>query len=342
MKTCPNCGVPLTGDDSRGACLRCLLQEGLLVRLHTMPIALDEGSSLICTPGARYEILGEIGQGGMGAVYRARRLEDGRLMAVKVLRASLRYCPDFLGRFLREAQIASALDHVGICRIYEVGQAPGWGFFIVMELVTGQTLAVRLREGPLDPDGVIGIAIQVGAALHAAHALGVIHRDIKSSNLSLSADGQVKLLDFGLAKWFAPNPSAPRPAFEFQTQGGKVLGSPGYMSPEQVLGGVVDSRTDLFSLGVVLYEAITGQLPFRGVTSREMVRQLLHAEPAPLGRFKGNVPAGLEEIVHRCLRKDPAARYGSAEEFQLAVQSLLQTRKDARVQGDAGGRCAES
>ena len=326
MKTCPNCGVPLQGDGTMGACLRCLLREGLSMRLHALPAAPDEGSSRICTSGAHYEILGKIGQGGMGAVYRARRLEDGRLVAVKVLRASLRYCPDFLGRFLREAQIASVLQHPGICRIHEVGQAPGWGCFIVMELVIGQTLAVRLCQGPLAVDEVIGLATQVGAALHAAHGLGVIHRDIKSSNLNLGAEGQVKLLDFGLAKWFAPNPSVARPAFAFQTQGGKVLGSPGYMSPEQVLGGVVDGRTDLFSLGVVLYEAITGQLPFCGTTSREMVRQLLHAEPTPFGRFNEHIPAGLEEIVHRCLRKDPAERYGSAEELQLAVQSLLQNR----------------
>jgi serine/threonine protein kinase len=323
MKTCLECGRPLSLGVLGDRCARCLLEEGLSRRPGGLdPDALDSEPAIGHRCGD-YEILAEIGHGGVGTVYRACRLADQQFIALKVLSRRLIYSPESLGRFVREARIASCLDHPAICKVHEVGQAAGWGWFIAMELVPGPTLKAKLRCGPLEPNEVLDIALPVSDALETAHAKGIVHRDIKSSNLSFGELGRVKLLDFGLAKWLALEESTLGPGTEFHTRGGSVLGSAGYMSPEQALGRTLDHRTDLFSLGVVLYEALTGRLPFGGSTFREIVHQTVHDEPEPIHRINARVPPALEQIINRCLQKDPTQRYPSAAALRGDFQNLM-------------------
>src|SRR5262245_16766902 len=238
-----------------------------------------------CGVGAR------LGAGGMGEVYRARDPRLERTVAIKVLPAQLAQDEAYRQRFHREARAASALSHPNIAHVYDVGQQDGV-HFIAMEYVEGEDLRAVLAHGPLDPDRVADVGIQMAAALEEAHSRGIVHRDIKPANAVMSATGQVKVLDFGLARQVQPGAAPLDSAIStaVQTQAGVVLGTVPYMSPEQALGQPVDARTDIFSLGVVLYELATGRLPFAGDTANQTIDRICHATPVPMTGVNRKTP----------------------------------------------------
>ena len=263
------------------------------------------------------------GAGGMGEVYRAEDTRLGRAVAVKVLPEEMAQDKDRLSRFIREARAASALNHANVAHIYEIGQSDGL-HFIAMEYVEGQSLAQKMSGQPLDLREILDVGIQVADALEEAHRKGITHRDIKSANLMITPKGQVKVLDFGLAKITRPEGEAAGSdvSTSIQTAPGRIMGTLQYMSPEQVLGKELDARTDLFSLGVVLYEMTTGRQPFSGKQASEVMDRILHAQPEALARFNYEVPAELERIIRKCLEKDRetavSAGAGSAGRFEPA------------------------
>ena len=264
----------------------------------------------------------------MGEVFRAEDTRLGRNVALKFLPASYQYDPDRRERFFKEARTASALRSPYIAAIYDIGEFEGSNF-IVMELVEGELLSRTLERGPLPIFDAIGIAMQVADALDEAHSLGIVHRDIKSSNLIITDRGLVKVLDFGLAKSSGnlrppgrDSDSDPTTRLGQETVVGLVLGTVAYMSPEQALGQAVDHRSDIFSLGVVTYEMLTGQLPFNGDSSTEAIDRIVHAEPTAIARFNYNVPSELERIVRKALEKNPNYRYQSAREMYIDLRNL--------------------
>jgi len=274
-----------------------------------------------------YEILGLIGAGGMGEVYSARDPRLGRDIAIKVLPDSAASDPDHLGRFEREARALAALNHPHILTIHDVG-AVGGLHFLVMEHVPGVTLAARLAAGPLEPGRALRIAAQVADALAAAHAASIIHRDLKPSNIMLADDDRVTVLDFGLARLAAA--AADDRTVDALTRRGDVVGTTPYMSPEQASGKPVDPRSDLFSLGVVLYEMLTGRRPFAADSAAGTLAAILRDPPAPIG----GLPPGVAQVIERCLRKDVAARYQSASELRealLGAESRENSGSDASV-----------
>ncbi len=283
-----------------------------------------------------YEILGPIGAGGMGEVYRARDARLERTIAVKVLPAELAVDEVYRQRFEREARAASALNHPHIAHVYDVGVDEGT-HFIAMEYVEGQNLREILSRGPLDVDRIVDLGQQMASALEEAHSRGIVHRDIKSANAVVSATGQVKLLDFGLARKTAEGAAAldSRVETEARTQAGLVVGTVPYMSPEQALGKEVDHRTDLFSLGVVLYELAVGRLPFKGDTATQTIDQICHASPEPLSRSRSDVPVELERVVRKCLEKDRDCRYATARDLLVDLRNLQRDRASG-----AGARAA--
>lgn len=275
-----------------------------------------------------YAIGERLGGGGMGEVFRAEDTRLGRQVALKFLPASYQYDPDRRERFFTEARAASALRSPYIAAIYDIGEYEG-SSFIVMELVEGELLSRTLERGPLPVFDAIGIAMQVADALDEAHSLGIVHRDIKSSNLIITDRGLVKVLDFGLAKVTgnlamnaADGDSDPTTKLGQETVTGLVLGTVSYMSPEQALGQEVDHRSDIFSLGVVTYEMLTAQLPFNGDSSTEAIDRILHQEPAAIARFNYNVPQELERIVRKTLEKNAGYRYQAAREMYIDLRNL--------------------
>ena len=282
-------------------------------------------------PGTRlggYEIRSQLGVGGMGEVYLAHDRKLDRKVAVKILPAEVAANQQRLRRFVQEAKAASALNHPNILTIYEIGEA-GRTNFIATEFIDGETLRQCLRREPMKIGFVLDITIQIAAALSAAHQAGIVHRDIKPENIMLRRDGIVKVLDFGLAKLIVDNSAdadtqAPtRPLLK--TDPGTVVGTAIYMSPEQARGIEVDTRTDIFSLGVVLYEMVTGCSPFARSTSSEVLALLLSdTEPQPLARYSRDVPAELERIVSKALRKNRDERYQTIKDLLLDLQSLKQ------------------
>jgi serine/threonine-protein kinase len=274
-----------------------------------------------------FELTERIGSGGMGVVFKAKDLLLGRAVALKVLSRDLLDSDTAKKRFLREGQLAASVAHPNIATIYEIGETEGV-FFIAMELVEGKNLKELIHEGPLSVPQVISIGRKTCAALEAAHRLGVIHRDVKSSNLMVMPDGKVKVLDFGLAKArtledLDRTPQKTERAFDSRaTEPGVAVGTPSYMSPEQASGTVVDEKTDVFSLGVVLYEASTGMLPFRGTSQREVLNAILSDDPLPVNRLRKQIPGDLSRILAKCLAKTPADRYGSVSELEAELASL--------------------
>ncbi|MEO8191256.1 MAG: serine/threonine-protein kinase [Acidobacteriota bacterium] len=264
-----------------------------------------------------YEILAPLGAGGMGEVYRARDGKLGRDIALKVLPEGVSLDKDRLARFEQEARSASALNHPNIVTIYEIGHAAQISY-IAMELVDGKTLREISASDPLPVRRAIGIAVQVAEGLAKAHSAGIVHRDLKPENVMVSKDGYVKVLDFGLAKLTEPEtggvsamPTLARP----ETHPGTILGTVGYMSPEQASGRPLDFRSDQFSFGSILYEILSGQKAFARKTGAETMSAIIREDPEPLGKLRPDTPPPLRWIIERCLAKDPDERYASTRDL---------------------------
>jgi two-component system LytT family response regulator len=274
---------------------------------------------------AHYRILSLLGKGGMGEVFLAEDTRLYRKVALKVLLPDVAQDLDKLARFVQEARAASALNHPNAAHIYEIGEADG-RHFLAMEYIEGETLEKRLAGDALPFAEIVAIASQVADALDAAHARGIVHRDIKPANLMLAARNHVKVLDFGLAKILPISgteiPSSSQLATQFLTSGGVVLGTVSYMSPEQALGRDVDHRTDLFSLGVVMYQMASGKLPFAGASAQETLARILQSPPDSLARLNYELPEEFERIVKKCLEKDRNRRYQSARELLVDLNNL--------------------
>ena len=269
-------------------------------------------------PGTRigaYEILGPLGAGGMGVVYRARDTRLDRTVALKFLPPELTRDPQAKERFLREARVAASLDHPNVCTIYEVGEAPDVdaAVFIAMAHYGGETLKQRIGRGPLDMPDALDIAIQTARGLGKAHAAGIVHRDVKPANLIVTEDGLVKILDFGVAK--LANEAG-------LTQTGTTLGTVAYMSPEQAAGGEVDGRSDLWALGVVLYEMLAGRTPFAGEGPQAVIHNLLNTEPLPLATARSDLAPAVDSLVRRALSKDPRQRHQQAAALANELQTI--------------------
>ena len=272
-------------------------------------MALPPGTAL-----GPYVIDGPLGAGGMGEVYRAHDTRLGREVAIKLLPGEFAINRDRIQRFEREARVIAALNHPHICQIYDIAlpDRHGTPCYLVLEYIQGSPL-----RGPMAPADVLPLALQILDALDAAHRRGILHRDLKPANILVTADGgsgnrvSAKLLDFGLAKTLETEPDSTR------TVEGTIAGTPGYMSPEQAEGRPVDERSDIFSLGCVLYELLSGRRPFRGATAPEVQAAILRDEPRPVSEV-GNVPADVNAIVARCLEKHPGQRFQSARELAKA------------------------
>ena len=270
------------------------------------------------------EILSPLGFGGMGEVYRARDESLGREVAVKILPGALASDAERLRRFEQEAKAAAALSHPNILVVYRFGTTDSGIPYLVTELLQGQTLRERLQPGPLSVRKTVEYACQIVRGLAAAHDRGITHRDIKPENLFLTRDSFVKILDFGLAKLTRPeSPNADTTVANFiGTEAGIVLGTAGYMSPEQVRGLPADARSDIFSLGAVCYEMLSGKRAFQGATAADTMSMILKEEPADLSSSVRNLPPALGKIVHRCLEKDPAERFQSARDLAFNLEML--------------------
>jgi serine/threonine-protein kinase len=269
----------------------------------------------------RYRIESRLGAGGMGEVFLAEDTTLGRKVALKVLSASSAADSDRARRFVQEAKLASAVNHPNIAHIFEIGEAGGVTF-IAMEYVDGEPLSARVQRGPLVAPDVVDIAIQIFDALEEAHARGIVHRDLKPANIVMTPRGRVKILDFGLATLSGSHPAAQFAATQVDTDPGLVLGTVHYMSPEQALGREIDARADLFSAGVVLYELLTGRLPFSGTTTTETLDRIVHSEPDSISRLNYGAPPELERIVRKLLEKEAARRYQSARDVLVDLNNL--------------------
>jgi serine/threonine protein kinase/tetratricopeptide (TPR) repeat protein len=281
---------------------------------------------------SHYRIIKKLGAGGMGEVYLAEDTTLNRKVALKFLPFVAVHDRERMRRFLQEAHAAATLHHENITHIYEVGEADGKSF-IVMEYVEGQTLDSKINERPLSTDEIVYIGGELADALDEAHSKGITHRDIKPSNIIITTRGHAKVLDFGLAKvtMMGAERAASDLPTQIKTRSGVVMGTVEYMSPEQALGREVDHRTDIFSLGVVLYEMATGRRPFAGASVTETIDRIAHAQPEAIARFNYAVPPELERIIRKCLEKDRERRYQSARELLIDLQKLQRDSDTAQT-----------
>lgn len=317
---CPDCQAELP-DDSR-FCGKC----GTPIRAADETFVLADGTML--KPSGelmigtvlkgRYKLIEVAGKGGMGIVYKAEDAKLRRKVALKFLPPELITDTQSRERFIREAQAAAALSHPNICTIYEIEEEEGKPF-ISMEYIDGRSLKARLQKEPLEPEKALDIAIQVAEGLDEAHGHGIIHRDVKSANIMMTDKGQAKVMDFGLAKVKGG---------AFLTREGTTLGTAAYMSPEQARGKDVDHRSDIWSLGVVLYEMLAGQLPFRGEVEASVLYAIVHEEPKPLKAVKPDIAPGLQPLINLCLAKNPELRYSTAGEL---LRDLRRVQNDLTV-----------
>jgi len=276
----------------------------------------------------QFRIVEKIGKGGMGSVYKAEQPDMNRYVAIKVLHSRYLSRTDLVSRFRREARAMSQLSHPNTARVYLYGQLDDGACYFVMEHLVGRNLAQLVRaEGAMDPLRAIRIMIQVCGALEEAHQVGIVHRDLKPENIFVTSQGGIqdfpKVLDFGLAKVGERQMS---PHSMVLTQQGMVFGTPEFMSPEQARGKTLDARSDIYSLGIILYELLTGKLPFEAKQPIEYIQLHVTATPTPLDERRPGVtfPAGLEEIVMKTLAKEPEERYATAAEFGGALEAVLQ------------------
>lgn len=277
-------------------------------------------------PGTRlgdYEVERLLGSGGMGEVYRARDTRLARDVAIKVLPAFLSHDPDRLRRFEQEARAAAALNHPNILAVHQLGTFEG-APYLVSELLEGGTLREQLARGPMPLRKAIDSGVQIARGLAAAHEKGIVHRDLKPENLFVTKDGRVKILDFGLAKLTQPRVTFDQdaPTVSEGTEPGVVMGTVGYMSPEQVCGKAADHRADLFAFGAILYEMLAGQRAFKKPTSAETMNAILNEDPPGISQIVPNLPPGLQRVTHRCLEKNPEQRFQSASDLGFALEAL--------------------
>src|ERR1700687_1047488 len=299
------------------------------------------------TPGSKlgpYEIQSPLGAGGMGEVYRARDTRLDRTVAIKILPAHLSDDPEAKQRFDREARTISSLNHPNICTLHDVGHQDGIDY-LVMEYLEGETLADRLRKGPLPVEQVLKYGIEVCEGLEKAHLSGVVHRDLKPGNIMLTKTG-AKLMDFGLAKVSVASPAATSGLTATLTQPmrshpltaqGTVVGTFQYMAPEQVEGKEADARSDIFALGAVLYEMATGKRAFEGKTPASAMAAVLEREPAPISSVQPTTPPALERLVKTCLDKDPDERWQTAHDVKLQLRQITNDGSPAGMTGSSSG-----
>ncbi len=289
-------------------------------------MALTSGTKL-----GPYEIQSPIGAGGMGEVYRARDTRLNRDVAIKILPASFSADPDRLQRFAQESRAAAALNHPNILSIYDIGEERG-APYVVSELLEGETLRDRLRNAALSSRKAIDYAQQVAKGLAAAHEKGIVHRDLKPENLFITNDGRAKILDFGLAKFTRPEADLAddAPTMQVATEAGTVMGTAGYMSPEQVRGKPADSRSDIFSFGAILYEMLSGKRAFHGDSAADTMSAILKEEPADLSETNRNISPALDRIVRHCLEKNPAERFQSARDVAFNLEALTDISTTSR------------
>ena len=321
---CPKCHTD--NPDTSRFCGNCATPLGDLGGAGFSVTRTLERSAQAAAPGAivaeKYRIIEEIGRGGMGIVYRAEDVKLNRLVALKFLPPQWTSDMEARERFIHEARAASALDHQNICNIHEIGETEDRRMFIAMACYEGDSLREKIKRGPLKTDEAIGIAIQVAQGMAKAHQKGIIHRDIKPANILITNDGVAKIVDFGLAKLAGQ---------ARLTKEGSTVGTAAYMSPEQVKGEAVDQRTDIWSLGVLLYEMVTGRLPFKGDLEQSLVHSILTSDPEPTAKTRKDLPRGLENVIIKCLLKNPPARYQSMDELAEDLKAVAEGLKPLKA-----------
>src|SRR6516162_7582148 len=302
--------------------------ERLLASSDEVRSGFLESSALRVTlmPGTKlgdYEVVKLLGSGGMGEVYRARDTRLARDVAIKVLPSFYSNDPGRLRRFEHEARAAAALNHPNILAVHQMGTHEG-APYLVSELLEGSTLRGLLLRGPLPVRKTIDYGVHIARGLAAAHAKGIVHRDLKPENLFVTKDGRVKILDFGLAKLTQQPPASDQSAstVSAETEPGTVMGTVGYMSPEQVRGSAADHRADIFAFGAIVYEMLTGKRAFQKPTSAETMSAILKEEPSSISQITPNLSPALQRVVHRCLEKNPEQRFQSASDLAFALEAL--------------------